>query len=692
MGELTRIDDGPVATVYSGHRGGVPMALKVFPRRFDKRTLSAFTKEQAKLATVRRVPSILQVTAVGEADGGASALWMELCAHSLARLMERTGRLAATDVVVLGHAMATALAAAHSAGVIHGGVSPGNVLFRFTGDPVLSDFGVTLRHAFSRDPLHAIEYLPPESLRSGTLNESTDLYGLGAVLHFALSGRSPHPGRLGEQPGERVLRILGEPVPALTVPNVPVGLSTLVARLLSATPERRPPDAATVARQLATMLPATTPHPPQEDWDDFVPSPQPPRATPAYRPQPPQDAFDDFGGGHYPAPRIPPLPPGGPAPGTPFPATAPVAANPGTPRATGPFVPPFPAATPSPATTATPIPTTAPAPAHPAGAPSAPVSAAEPVAGPAADAVVPEAVLGTESPVPATEPGNPPDAPGEARPPVAANVLAPVSVPVAPAQAASPGAEPVIEPTPSRGVTQPASPTPGTVVPAPVAGVSLPATAAPDTPRPPVPPATPAVVLGPQRLPLAPPPVAAPPEFLPTDRIPATYGDDDVFSDFGDLSREHGRSGVKLLTTVSPGKPKKRGRLIRYDLLAGAALLLALLAMVPLLLLRGDPEEISTAPQVPSAGGAGDVEVELAEPTDLTDKVRLTWTASREFDFAVVVAAEGREAKVLLAERNHSMTVDVEPGLRYCFQVQATDGDGVYTSDPVPLRGATCRE
>ncbi len=187
----------------------------------------------------------------------------------------------------------------------------------------------------------------------------------------------------------------------------------------------------------------------------------------------------------------------------------------------------------------------------------------------------------------------------------------------------------------------------------------------------------PAVVLGPS---------------VPTDRIPTGYGGDDVFSDFGDLSREHGRTGVKLLTTVSPGKEKKRGRLIRYDLLAGAALLLALLAMVPLLLLRGDPEEISTSPQIPGGSGAGDVEVELAEPTDLTDKVRLTWTASREFDFAVVVAAEGQEARVLLAERNHSMTVDVEPGVRYCFQVQATDGDGVYTSEPQPLRGATCRE
>jgi hypothetical protein len=85
------------------------------------------------------------------------------------------------------------------------------------------------------------------------------------------------------------------------------------------------------------------------------------------------------------------------------------------------------------------------------------------------------------------------------------------------------------------------------------------------------------------------------------------------------------------------------------------------------------------------------VTVELAAPTDLTDKVRLTWKSSRDLDFAVVVAAEGEKTRVLLAERNHSMTVEVEPDTRYCFLVQASDGDRVYESQPQPLRGATCR-
>jgi hypothetical protein len=142
-----------------------------------------------------------------------------------------------------------------------------------------------------------------------------------------------------------------------------------------------------------------------------------------------------------------------------------------------------------------------------------------------------------------------------------------------------------------------------------------------------------------------------------------------------------------------PDQPGRR--LIRYDLLAGAALVLALLALVPLLLLRGDPDEMSTSPTLPAAGGsgaAGGVTVELAEPTDLSDKVQLSWKSTRELDFAVVVAAEGEKTKVLLAERNHSMTIDVEPDRKYCFMIQASDGDRVYESKPQPLRGASCRK
>jgi len=146
-----------------------------------------------------------------------------------------------------------------------------------------------------------------------------------------------------------------------------------------------------------------------------------------------------------------------------------------------------------------------------------------------------------------------------------------------------------------------------------------------------------------------------------------------------------------------PPPAEERTRRIRYDLLAGVGLVLALLALLPLLFLRNDPEELQTTPKIPEVNSPepGDVEIVLNEPVDLTDKVELSWRANRdELDFMVIIAtAGGEDPESRFAERNKSITVDVQPGVQYCFLVQgveATHRDDVYESNTRGLRGATC--
>ncbi|WP_406631319.1 serine/threonine protein kinase [Amycolatopsis sp. WGS_07] len=300
----TPLANGPVAAVYSGLPGGVPVALKVFPARFDRATLSTVEKERGKLSAVA---SVLPVHAVDQLPDGRHALRMELCPQSLAALLDRVGRLGPADAAVLGHGVATALAGAHAAGVVHGGVKPSNVLFRASGEPVLADFGVALRQAFPRDPVESLEFLAPETLRTETLDERTDLYGLGALLHLALTGRPPLPGRLGEPVGERVLRLLRTPVPAIHEPGVPVELSTVVGRLLAPDPANRPADAGWVADRLGEMIarlsspgpvveapgaaPSNAAQPGAAPSSTAPPSTVPPGAPPSSA----GPAFDDFG-------------------------------------------------------------------------------------------------------------------------------------------------------------------------------------------------------------------------------------------------------------------------------------------------------------------------------------------------------------------------------------------------------------
>jgi serine/threonine protein kinase len=221
---------GPVAEVYAVEG----TALKVFPGKFDRRTLAAIERERGRLAKAP-VPRVDRVEVVK----GRHALRMELFVDSLAARVRRDGPLGSEEVAALCAALSRALAAAHGLGVLHGGVSPANVLFRASGEPVLADFGVAQRQAFRRDPLYGVEWVSPETLRTGEVDTKTDLYGLGAVLHFALTGESPHPTRIGESTGERILRVLGDPVPAISRPDVPIGLSTTIGRLLAPDPAKR---------------------------------------------------------------------------------------------------------------------------------------------------------------------------------------------------------------------------------------------------------------------------------------------------------------------------------------------------------------------------------------------------------------------------------------------------------------------
>jgi len=223
---------GPVAEVYAVEG----TAVKVFPGRFDRRTLATIERERDRLGLAGA--PVLRVDGV-EVVRGRHALRMELCAESLADRVRRVGPLPVAEVASLCEVLSHALAAAHGLGVLHGGVSPANVLFRANGEAVLADFGVAQREAFRRDPLHGIEWVSPETLRTAVVDERTDLYGLGAVLHFALTGASPHPSRIGETTGERILRVLSDPVPAVSRPDVPIGLSTAIGRLLAPDPAKR---------------------------------------------------------------------------------------------------------------------------------------------------------------------------------------------------------------------------------------------------------------------------------------------------------------------------------------------------------------------------------------------------------------------------------------------------------------------
>ncbi|UMP01294.1 protein kinase domain-containing protein [Amycolatopsis sp. EV170708-02-1] len=224
--------------------------LKVYPGSLDRETRTALDREWAALSGIA---SILPVEEIGKLADGRTALRMPRCDRSLATLTEP---LPVQDALLIGETVARALAAAHRSGVVHGSVSPGNVLIRRTGEPVVADFGVALRRRFPRDPLHGLEFAAPETVRDQTMDERTDRYGLGAVLYLALTGEPPHRTVVGEHPGTRIHRVLTEPVAPITRPEVPDELVALVGELLAKDPDSRPEDPETRLKHLHRKLTA----------------------------------------------------------------------------------------------------------------------------------------------------------------------------------------------------------------------------------------------------------------------------------------------------------------------------------------------------------------------------------------------------------------------------------------------------
>ncbi|MEC3982506.1 serine/threonine protein kinase [Amycolatopsis sp. H20-H5] len=253
--ELTPLGDGPVTRMLAGvHRPtGESYALKVYPGRVDRHTKTELNRELSALASLRGHDTVLLPLEYTELGDGRFAMRRELCAQSLPGLVGSAGPLSIAGALALGDVLASTLVAAHRAGIVHGGVTPGNVLFRRSGAPALSDFGLVLRQTFLRAPEHGVAFLPPETVRDGTTSERADLYGLGAVLYYALSGRSPHQGRTGEQPGELTLRVLSSKAPPLDRLDLPRGLGHLVSSLLENNPDARPLDAAAVAARLGAL-------------------------------------------------------------------------------------------------------------------------------------------------------------------------------------------------------------------------------------------------------------------------------------------------------------------------------------------------------------------------------------------------------------------------------------------------------
>lgn len=248
------ISAGGTAQVWRGvAEDGRPVALKVFDGAPDE-ALQLARRELALTAQVDH-PHLVELLEV-VVDGRSVVLVSELAAGgSLADLLARRGSLRPGETLTVLLPIASALATAHERGVVHGDVSPANILFDAAGRPLLADLGAAKAAVEVGAPVSATPtHVAPEVARGAATAASSDLFSLGAVALQCLTGR---PAWAADDLRDVVIQSTVGQWPDPDEVAAPPVLLRVVRELLDADPARRP-GAATVVLDLRR---AGTPEP-----------------------------------------------------------------------------------------------------------------------------------------------------------------------------------------------------------------------------------------------------------------------------------------------------------------------------------------------------------------------------------------------------------------------------------------------
>lgn len=257
---VRRLSEGGMAEVFLAKQVGIggfekPVALKRIQRKLletRQQAIELFLNE-AKIAGRLAHPNIVQVLDVGEVQG-ALYLAMEYVHGKdlrdvLKRLQQTRDRMPLGEACYVAREVAQALNYAYWStdidgkrlSVIHRDVSPQNIILGYDGTVKLLDFGVAMSAVTDHSAGLVVGkwlYMSPEATSNQALDHRSDLFSLGVILYLLCTGSMPFNGRT---PADIVRKIrAGKYTPVEELVQVPVALSNLVKRLLSANPADRP--------------------------------------------------------------------------------------------------------------------------------------------------------------------------------------------------------------------------------------------------------------------------------------------------------------------------------------------------------------------------------------------------------------------------------------------------------------------
>ncbi|HNH97092.1 MAG TPA: protein kinase, partial [Microthrixaceae bacterium] len=258
-----RLARGGMAQVYLARDRSLdrPVAVKELVPEFatDPSFVERFRREAQAAANLSH-PNIVGVYDWGTQDGTYFIVMEYVDGPSLSQVIRRDGPLHPRRAAELAGEVAAALGFAHSRGVVHRDVKPGNVLLTATGQSKVTDFGIARALSSPDDDLTqagsvmgTATYFSPEQAQGLPVDPRSDLYSLGVVLYEMVTGRPPFSG---DTPLAIAYKhVQDQPAPPSTiVPEVPRGLEAIIMKLLQKRPDDRYPSAEALRADLNRYL------------------------------------------------------------------------------------------------------------------------------------------------------------------------------------------------------------------------------------------------------------------------------------------------------------------------------------------------------------------------------------------------------------------------------------------------------
>ena len=245
---LLRLGEGGMGEVYLAQDTRLPrkVALKLLPKHLivNPDRLRRF-KQEAQAVSALNHPGILTIYEVGHSDG-ADFMVTEYVEGETLRDRMRSGKFDPGVALDIAMQVASALVAAHAAGIVHRDIKPANIIVRPDGIVKILDFGLAKLSDLS-DPAAATltsaqtlpgtvmgtaGYMSPEQARGLALDARSDIFSLGVVLYEMLAGRPPF---LGATTSDLIAAILMTEPPSVSLltPELPPEIEPVLRKALS---------------------------------------------------------------------------------------------------------------------------------------------------------------------------------------------------------------------------------------------------------------------------------------------------------------------------------------------------------------------------------------------------------------------------------------------------------------------------